>query len=340
MSLLEVNNVSHTYATGNGRPVLKGVNLEADRGEVVAIVGESGCGKTTLGRLIAGVYAPTGGTIEFNGSDINTMRGGAKKKWRRQVQMVHQDPYSSLNPGLTIGSTLSPGMLKHGLANRRNVDDKMLELLRSVGLDATKDFLYRYPHQLSGGQRQRVAIARSIALEPDLIVADEVTSMLDVSMRVSIHDLLLSFKKERGSGCVFISHDFGVVRYFAQGGRIAVMFFGYIVEEGPTDAVITDPKHPYTHMLLEAIPIPDPVLALERADDETDTERLVGEPANSGCVFANRCPMVQDICRKQRPQLVNQSEGLPHAAEHRAACHFADRVPALRHVELEGDRAS
>lgn len=333
MSLLEVKNVSHVYQSGNGRPVLKGVNLTAEKGEVVAVVGESGCGKTTLGRMIAGVHTPTGGTIEFNGNDINKLRGGAKREWRRQVQMIHQDPYGSLNPGLTIGSTLSPGMLKHGLANRRNVEDKMIELLRSVGLDATKDFLHRYPHQLSGGQRQRAAIARSIALEPDLIIADEVTSMLDVSMRVAILDLLLNFKQERGIGFIFISHDFGVVRYFAQGGRIAVMFFGYIVEEGPTDAVITAPKHPYTHMLLEAIPIPDPVLAHERADENADAEKFVGEPADTGCVFANRCPMVQDICRKQRPQLVDQSEG------HRAACHFADEVPVLRHVELEGDVA-
>lgn len=328
MSMLEIQNVTHTYATGSGRPVLKDVSLSADRGGVIAIVGESGCGKTTLGRMIAGLYAPTGGAIAFDGEDIAGLRGKARRTWRRKVQMIHQDPYGSLNPGLTIGSTLAPGMLKHGLATRRDVQKKMIELLRSVGLDATKEYLRRYPHQLSGGQRQRVAIARSIALEPELIVADEVTSMLDVSMRVAILDLLLGFKRERGITFVFISHDFGVVRYFAQGGRIAVMFFGYVVEEGPTEEVINSPKHPYTHMLLEAIPIPDPKLARQRADEE-DTARLIGSPAEVGCVFANRCPMVRARCRVERPPLRDLGDGRS------SACHYADEVPPLLHVELD-----
>lgn len=329
MSLLDVRHVTHTYDTGSGRPVLNDVSLTAEAGEVVAIVGESGCGKTTLGRMIAGLLEPTQGTIAFDDTDINSLKGRARKRWRRQVQMIHQDPYGSLNPGLTIGSTLAPGILQHKLATWRTVQSKMLELLTQVGLDATPEFLQRYPHQLSGGQRQRVSIARAIGLEPQLIVADEVTSMLDVSMRVAILDLLLSFQKERGFGFAFISHDFGVVRYFAQGGRIAVMFFGYIVEEGPTEDLITAPKHPYTHMLLEAIPIPDPKLAKVREDEEAGTERLIGEPAQTGCVFANRCPLVQDICRKQRPPLSEIGPG------HRTACHFADEVPPLRHIEAQ-----
>ncbi|HEY9290643.1 MAG TPA: ABC transporter ATP-binding protein [Microlunatus sp.] len=329
MSLLEVNNVSHIYATGSGRPVLNDVNLTADAGEVVAIVGESGCGKTTLGRMIAGLHQPTEGTINFDDRDIWKLKGKPQKVWRRRVQMVHQDPYGSLNPGLTIGSTLAPGMLGHKLATHRNVQDQMLTLLRQVGLDATPEFLHRYPHQLSGGQRQRVSIARAISLQPELIVADEVTSMLDVSMRVAILDLLLSFQQERGIGFVFISHDFGTVRYFARGGRIAVMFFGYVVEEGPTEELITAPKHPYTHMLLEAIPIPNPQLAREREQEEAETERLIGEPATRGCVFANRCPLVQDICRTERPKLTAVGSG------HRTACHFADEVPPLRHIAAE-----
>lgn len=330
MSLLEVKNVTHTYASGTRRPVLKGVSLTAEKGQVVGLVGESGCGKTTLGRLVAGLYPPTTGQILFEDQDIHTLRRRARKEWRRKVQMIHQDPYGSLNPGLTIGSTLAPGMLKHHLATRHDVDDRMVELLGSVGLDATSAFLHRYPHQLSGGQRQRVSIARSIALQPDLIVADEVTSMLDVSMRVSILDLLLKFKKERGIGFVFISHDLGVVRYFAQGGKVAVMFFGYIVEDGPTDMVITTPKHPYTHMLLEAIPIPDPKVARARAEETEGVEELVGEPSDIGCVFANRCPFVQDICRTQRPPLQDLGSG------HRSACHFPEKVPLPRHVELAG----
>ncbi|MCL2515340.1 MAG: ABC transporter ATP-binding protein [Microbacteriaceae bacterium] len=333
MSMLEIQNVTHTYSSGTGRPVLKDVSLEAGRGDVVAIVGESGCGKTTLGRMIAGLYSPTGGSISFDGQDISALRGRARAAWRRKVQMIHQDPYGSLNPGLTIGATLSPGMLKYGLATRANVQERMLALLKAVGLDATTDFLQRYPHQLSGGQRQRAAIARSIALEPELIVADEVTSMLDVSMRVAILDLLLTFKKDRGITFVFISHDFGVVRYFAQGGRIAVMFFGYIVEEGPTEEVITAPKHPYTHMLLEAIPIPDPAMARERAQAEGDG-RLTGDPADSGCVFANRCPLARARCRAERPALVDQGGG------HSTACHFSDEVPPLLHVELANGEAA
>lgn len=267
MSLLEVRGVNHTYDTGTGRPVLHDVSLSTQEGEIVALVGESGCGKTTLGRLIAGLHEPSRGSIAFEGGDIARLKGRQRKQWRRQVQMVHQDPYGSLNPGLTLGSTLAPGMLQHKLANWRTVQQEMIKLLQQVGLDATPAFLQRYPHQLSGGQRQRVSIARAISLQPKLIVADEVTSMLDVSMRVAILDLLLSFQRDRGIGYVFISHDFGVVRYFAQGGRIAVMFFGYIVEEGPVEDLITAPKHPYTHMLLQAIPVPDPVLVRKRDAD-------------------------------------------------------------------------
>lgn len=324
---LEVHDVSHTYATGSGRPVLHHVDLTAEPGDIIALVGESGCGKTTLGRMIAGLHEPSSGQIRFDGTDIATLKGRRRREWRRTVQMVHQDPYGSLNPGLTIGATLAPGLLRHKLATSRTVQQKMIELLDQVGLDATAEFLQRYPHQLSGGQRQRVSIARAISLQPDFIVADEVTSMLDVSMRVAILDLLLRFARERGIGYVFISHDFGVVRYFAQGGRIAVMFFGHIVEQGPVEELITNPRHPYTHLLLQAIPIPDPKLARARAEGEqTEGERLIGEPAETGCVFANRCPLVQDVCRRQRPALDDIGGG------HRTACHFSDQVPPLDHI--------
>ncbi|HLT60344.1 MAG TPA: ABC transporter ATP-binding protein [Microlunatus sp.] len=326
MSLLEMRNLTHTYATGSGRPVLYDVSLDTEEGEILALVGESGCGKTTLGRLVAGLHQPSQGSIVFDGTDITDLRGGKRREWRRQVQMVHQDPYGSLNPGLTIGSTLAPGMLRHKLATWRNVQQKMIKLLQQVGLDATPAFLQRYPHQLSGGQRQRVSIARAISLQPRLIVADEVTSMLDVSMRVAILDLLLSFQRELGIGYVFISHDFGVVRYFAQGGRIAVMFFGHVVEEGPVEQVITTPKHPYTHMLLQAIPVPDPVLVRKRDEADDAPKRMTGEPATKGCVFANRCPLVQDRCRKEAPPLTQVGD------RHRTACFYSDEVPPLQHL--------
>lgn len=333
MSTMKVDHVTHSYPT-SPRPVLRDVNLEIGTGEIIAIVGESGCGKTTLGRLVAGLHEPSPrGSVTFDGKDIWKLKGREHREWRRRVQMVHQDPYSSLNPGLTIGSSLAPGLLRHGLATKRDVDDKMIELLRQVGLDASGDFLNRYPHQLSGGQRQRASIARAISVEPELIVADEVTSMLDVSMRVAILDLLLSFRERMGIGFAFISHDFGVVRYFAQGGRIVVMFFGVIVEQGPTDELIQHPKHPYTHMLLESIPIPDPVLARERAHQQVKGQKLGADVSQRGCVFANRCPMVQEKCRSERPPLADVGAG------HQSACWYPDETPALTHVERQKDVA-
>lgn len=327
MSLLDVQHLTHRY--GSGRPVLHDVNLEVGTDEVIAIVGESGCGKTTLGKLIAGLMEPSRGRIGFEDRNVADLRGRARRNWRREVQMVHQDPYGSLNPGLTLGSTLAPGLLRHRMATRRTVNDTMLELLQQVGLDATGDFLHRYPHQLSGGQRQRLSIARAIGLEPKLIVADEVTSMLDVSMRVAILDLLLQFQRERGISYAFISHDFGVVRYFARGGRILVMFYGHIVEEGPSERLITGPQHPYTHMLLEAIPVPDPEAARERGTD-SESSHLISEPSRQGCIFVNRCPLAQDICREQKPPLTEVVPG------HRTACFFPDRIPPLSHIGQGG----
>lgn len=322
MSLLDVDRVTHRYDQGSARPVLRNIELSVGADEVVALVGESGCGKTTLGKIISGLVEPSSGAIRFEGTDIASLRGKRFKSWRRSVQMVHQDPYSSLNPGLTIGTALGAGLLRHGLANRRTVDTELLSVLRQVGLDATPDFLRRYPHQLSGGQRQRVAIARAISLQPQLIVADEVTSMLDVSMRVAILDLLLKFRAERQIGFVFISHDFGVVRYFTQGGRILVMFYGVVVEQGPTEQVIGRPCHPYTYLLLKAIPVPDPDLADERHDAEV-AERLQGEPARQGCVFSNRCPFAEERCRDQQPPLIDMGDG------QQAACFFPERVRSL-----------
>lgn len=323
MSLLEVDRVGFHYGTGTD--VLRDVSVTIEPHEVVAIVGESGCGKTTLGRLVAGLVKPSSGQIRSNGADISSLHGPAKIRWRQSVQMVHQDPYSSLNPGLTIAGSLSPGILHYKLATRKSVQSEMLSLLQQVGLDATPTFLRRYPHQLSGGQRQRVAIARAISLRPELVIADEVTSMLDVSMRVAILDLLLELRQERGIGFIFVSHDFGVVRYFGKrGGRIAVMFFGNIVEEGTIEDVIRNPRHPYTQMLLQAIPIPDPELARQRSANEVDAEvsgRLIGRPATTGCVFANRCPYVQDQCRTSTPPMVEVS------GEHRSACFFTDTIP-------------
>lgn len=322
MSLLDVDHLTHRFSPHtDDRPVLDAVDLHLDNEDIVAVVGESGCGKTTLGRLVVGLARPVDGRVRFDGRDIWSLRGRDLNEYRRSVQLVQQDPYASLNPGLTIEATLGAALLYHRLVNRRQLEPALVELLAQVGLDATPAFLRRYPHQLSGGQRQRVAIARAMSLRPRLVVADEATSMLDVSMRVSILDLLLSFRRQRSLAYIFISHDFGVVRYFAQGGRVVVMFYGVIVEEGPTEEVIRQPKHPYTHLLLQAIPVPNPAVARLRSETETVTS-VEAPPARTGCVFSNRCPFVEDRCRQAAPP---QAEVTPH---HRAACWFPERVPS------------
>jgi len=325
LSLLEVATVSHWYATSGDRPVLDDVSLEMTDSQVVAVVGESGCGKTTLGRLVAGLMPPTLGSLRFDGRDIWSLRGKERRAWRRAVQLVHQDPFASLNPGLTIASTLGAALVHHKLVSRRNLQEALLALLAQVGLDADPDFLRRYPHQLSGGQRQRVAIAAAVSLQPSLIVADEVTSMLDVSMRVAMLDLLASLGAEHNIAYLFISHDLGVVRYFAAGGRVMVMFFGVVVEEGPTEQIIFEPRHPYTYLLLEAVPVPDPDLARHRLDSGGSDMRE-GEPSDQGCVFSNRCPFAEERCHKERPSLVEGSTG------HRVACFFPERVPNVSHL--------
>jgi oligopeptide/dipeptide ABC transporter ATP-binding protein len=329
VSLVEVDNVTHRYSAAVARPVLDRVSLAISAGEVVSLVGESGCGKTTLGKVIAGLERPSSGRVRFAGRDIWSFRGKEAKAWRLSVQLVHQDPYASLNPGLTIGNTLGAGLIHNQLARHHDLQEHLVALLRQVGLDATPEFLRRYPHQLSGGQRQRVAIARAISVRPQLVVADEVTSMLDVSLRVSILDLLRSFSQERGVASLFISHDLGVVRYFGQGGRILVMFYGVVVEEGPTEEVIAHPGHPYTYLLLEAVPVPNPGLARQRAAARA-SEVLEGEPSTTGCVYSNRCPFAEAKCRKTRPEAVEVTVG------HWVACYFPERVPVVGNVPPVG----
>ena len=330
--LLEVKDVSHVYAKGDGRTVLDHVSLNVAANDLVAVVGESGCGKTTLGKVAAGLVKPSRGKVLFGGKDIWSLSGREHRAWRPSVQLIHQDPYSSLNPGLTIGTVLTSGLLRNKLSRRGDVQERVLSVLRQVGLDDTPEFMHRYPHQLSGGQRQRVAVARALSLGPRLIVADEVTSMLDVSMRVAILDLLLSFRAERSVSYVFISHDFGVVRYFAQDGRVVVMFYGVVVEEGPTEEVIRSPRHPYTWLLLQSLPVPDPSKATRGRRKEL--RESVEGTASSGCVFSSRCPFAEAKCREARPPLLGRGE------QHYVACYFPERVPdggeALRGGEQDG----
>lgn len=325
-ALVEVQDVSH-YFRDQGRPAVEKVNLRIADGEIVAVVGESGCGKSTLGRICCGIIEPTEGTVRFRNQPVDTMSRRELSAFRRRVQMVHQDPFASLNPSLPLRTTLGYAVSHHKLVKRREVDDFLIDLLRRVGLDASREFLERYPHQLSGGQRQRVAIARAVSLNPNLIVADEAVSMLDVSMRVSLLDLMLGFQQNGAVAYIFVSHDLGVVRYFACEGRLAVMFYGVIVEEGPTEEVVTRPSHPYTCSLLESLPVPDPRRARLRRENEEATqfkatEAMAAAPDDVGCVFRHRCPLAQERC-KQAPPLSDLG------ATHRAACWFPDQVAEL-----------
>lgn len=322
MNVVEVVDVVHHYRTSTGaRPVLDRVDISVPAEDVVAVVGESGCGKTTLGRLVAGLARPTAGVVRFEGANIWRMSRKAFRGYRRGVQVVQQDPYASFNPGLTVREIVGAGMLYHGVVDRKGLDAGVLDVIATVGLEADQGLLRRYPHQLSGGERQRLAIARAISLHPSLIVADEAVSMLDVSMRVAVLDLMLSLKVRYRLAYLFISHDLGVVRYFARGGQVVVMFYGVVVEEGPTDAVIGRPRHPYSYLLLQAVPVADPALAARRRGHQVDISADAA-PAEQGCVFANRCPFVEPVCRSQRPPLVEVDHG------HRAACFFPERVPA------------
>jgi oligopeptide/dipeptide ABC transporter ATP-binding protein len=336
-ALVEFDGVSH-YFRGTGRPAVDDVNLRIADGEIVAVVGESGCGKSTLGRICCGIIEPTSGTVRFRGQAVNTMSRKETRQFRRSVQLVHQDPFASLNPGLPLRTTLGYAVSHHKIVRRGELDEFLTDLLRRVGLDESAEFLNRYPHQLSGGQRQRVAIARAVSLNPSLIVADEAVSMLDVSMRVSLLDLLLGFRQDSGMAYVFISHDLGVVRYFAGDGRIVVMFYGVIVEEGTTEDVITRPGHPYTCSLLQSLPVPDPRRARRRRQDQaaarfTPDGAGTGRAGDTGCVFRRRCPLAQDQCAKTPPMS-------DLGGNHRAACWFPDKVAELAVSVLGADDAA
>ena len=294
-----------------------GISLEIMRGETLGLVGESGCGKSTVGRTILRLYEPTEGRIVFDGQDITRMGESELRPLRRRMQMVFQDPFSSLNPRHSVGRIVGEPMRVHGIAGRRAANARVRELLQIVGLPA--DAGSRYPHEFSGGQRQRIGLARSLALNPDLIVADEPVSALDVSIQAQIINLLETLQSEFDLTYLFIAHDLAVVRHISD--RIAVMYLGTIVEISPAEELYDNPLHPYTISLLSAVPIPDPEVERKR-----ETILLAGDlpsPANPppACRFHTRCPYVQPtLCRDEEPELRRLFTG------HEVACHWAEQI--------------
>jgi oligopeptide/dipeptide ABC transporter ATP-binding protein len=311
--LIELCHVGRTFRVGN--KVVKAVDdisLDIHEGEIVCLVGESGCGKTTTGKMVAGLLKPTSGSISYAGRDLSHTPSADYRKYRLAVQIVHQDPYASLNPAHTVLDIISAPLLHHKLVgSRAAARDRTRELLQIVDLTPPDDLLDKYPHQLSGGQRQRVSVARALTVNPSFIVADEAVSMVDVSIRVSLLNMLTNLKEKIGVTFLFITHDLALAKYFAWQGRIAVMYLGRIIEIAPTPNLVNRPCHPYTQALLAAVPEADPRLtrSKERVQLRSlDIPSLLNLPP--GCTFHPRCPRFEaGLCDAQVPELVDVGNG-------------------------------
>ncbi|HEU4525198.1 MAG TPA: oligopeptide/dipeptide ABC transporter ATP-binding protein [Gemmatimonadales bacterium] len=324
MTLLQVRDLVKHYPGGGlfrraAPPVraVQGVSFDLGPGETLALVGESGCGKSSVGRTVLRLQEPTSGRATFEGIDLFALDRVALRKMRRRMQIIFQDPYSSLNPRMTVGAAIAEGIEIHRLATGKDVARRVGALLEEVGLDP--HHATRFPHEFSGGQRQRIGIARALAVEPSFIVCDEPVSALDVSVQAQVLNLLADLQRERNLSYLFIAHDLAVVRQLAR--RVAVMYLGRIVEEGPTEALLHDPRHPYTVALLSAVPEPDPSRQRARVVLSGDLPSPSRPPP--GCPFHPRCfhPIRSERCRTEEPPLrpVGQT---------RAACHYAESTPS------------
>jgi peptide/nickel transport system ATP-binding protein len=321
-NLININNVSKKYGKNQEITVLDNLNFSISTRDIFCVVGESGCGKTTTGKILAGLIEPSQGQVLYQGKNINEMKRREYKQYRRKVQMIHQDPYASLNPTQMVFEIISYPLYKHGIVKTyEQAVNKVKKLLDLVGLTPVEDFINKYPNQLSGGQRQRVSIARILTVNPKFIVVDEATSMIDTSLRVSLLTTLKQLQEEFAVSYYFITHDLALAKYFGWEGRIAVMYLGEIVEIAKTPELINNPLHPYTKALLTAIPEADPNLTRKKERfnlRNTEIPSLNNLP--SGCKFHPRCPWFEKgLCDKEKTNIKQIKK------THKIACHIVQK---------------